>query len=109
MVDPPGGGTGTTPERRHRRAAITFAIVVAAGVAAMVALVARVHFLAGLSTFVRLQIWLVPTVAVPRLDHGRPERRRVDRPQRHPQTWPGFASGTASWARTNHDHCRSAS
>ena len=89
MVDPPRWRYRTTPERRHRRAAITFAIVVAVGVAVMVALW-WLATLAGLSTFVRLQIWLVPTVAVLVWTTVAPSvAESTD--HNDTQTWPGFA------------------
>ena len=89
MIQPPRWRYRVTPERRRRRAALTFAIVVAVGVAVMIGLW-WLAGAAGLSGFVRIVIWLVPTVAVLVWTVVAPSvAESTD--HNDTQTWPGFA------------------
>lgn len=89
MIAPPRWRYRVSAERRHRRAALTFAIVVAIGIAVMVGLWWLADA-AGLSGFVRMQIWLVPTIAVLAWTITSPSvAESTD--HNDTQTWPGFA------------------
>ncbi|TDT15985.1 hypothetical protein BDK89_1567 [Ilumatobacter fluminis] len=89
MIAPPRWRYRVSAERRHRRAAITFGIIVVVGLAVM----AGLWWLAaavGLSGFVQMQIWLVPTIAALVWTIVGPSvAESTDR--NDTQTWPGFA------------------
>ena len=89
MIAPPRWRYRVSAERRHRRAALTFAIVVAVGVAVMIGLW-WLAGAAGWSGFVTMQIWLLPTIAVLVWTVAAPSvAESTDR--NDTQTWPGFA------------------
>lgn len=55
--------TRTTPGRRHRAAAVTFAVILAVGIVLLLAIVTLTAWL-GAPAWVTALPWLVPTVAV---------------------------------------------
>lgn len=88
MVRPPKWRTRTTPERRHRAAVATFALVVGVGLAIVLAVTSLLDSL-GAGPVLVLLPWLVPTVAAVLWTLVRPTVARVT--DDDDDTWFGYA------------------
>lgn len=89
MIAPPRWRYRTTPERRHRAAVFTFVVVLVVGMAIMLGLW-WIESAVDLSTFVRVQVWLIPTVAVLVWTIVAPSASEST-DDNDTQTWPGYA------------------
>lgn len=89
MIGPPRWRYRTSASRRHRAAMLTFALIVLLGVAVMAGMW-WLESAAGLSTFVQVQVWLVPTAIVLVWTIAHPSVAESSDERDH-QTWPGFA------------------
>lgn len=103
LVRPPKWRTRTTPERRHRAATATFAIVVGVGLALVVAITSALDSL-GAGPLLVVMPWLAPTVAVVVWTLVRPSVARVT--DDDDDTWFGYA---IRWVLVGEDEPRSAS
>jgi len=89
MIAPPRWRYRVSAERRHRRAAMTFSVIVVVGVAVLVGVWLLADAM-GLLGFVQMQAWLVPTIAVLVWTVAAPSvAESTD--HNDTQTWPGFA------------------
>lgn len=88
LVRGPKWRTRTNPQRRHRLAAVTFALIVAVGVAIMWCAMWALAAL-GAPRWVVALPWIVPTIGAVMKNVGRP--RPAPLTDDDDDTWPGYA------------------